>query len=403
MVAAYDAEGVESAPAVLVETAIVGLTLTAAPPHIATGQRGTFGASPFGFDATPEFSFRRYSPATGWTTVQPFGSANTWSWTPSPSDGGIYVIEVWARAAGVAGTSQAIVSTGYFSVGDAIRPMAPPPRLDFDGDGQADPSVFRPSNGGWYALLSSAQYGASFARLWGASGDVPVPGDYDGDGTTDPAVFRPSNGTWYVLRSGANFAATTTRAWGISTDMPVPGDYDGDRKTDFAVFRPSTGQWFVLGSTGQTFTKAWGTGTDMPMPADYDGDGRTDMGLFRPSNGTWYVLQSSTQFTVAMSKAWGLATDKPVPADYDGDHRVDFAIYRPANGMWYVLNSGSGYAQTAANWGARMDTPTPSDFNGDGRAEFAVVRTGTPSTWFVWNRNAQPWGTRGDIALGMRF
>src|SRR5690606_3677961 len=33
---------------------------------------------------------------------------------------------------------------------------------------------------------------------WGVANDIPVAADYDGDGDTDMAVFRPSTGRWYV-------------------------------------------------------------------------------------------------------------------------------------------------------------------------------------------------------------
>ena len=43
---------------------------------------------------------------------------------------------------------------------------------------------------------------------------MPVPGDYDGDGTADPAVYR--NGAWYGegMPSG-NFGASTDVALGL--------------------------------------------------------------------------------------------------------------------------------------------------------------------------------------------
>jgi hypothetical protein len=90
-------------------------------------------------------------------------------------------------------------------------------KFDFDGDGKADISVFRRSDGFWYIMKSSG--GFSFTK-WGLARDVSVPGDYDGDGRTDVAVYRHGealgtliNNAWYILRSSDN--TFLIRDWGI--------------------------------------------------------------------------------------------------------------------------------------------------------------------------------------------
>ena len=52
---------------------------------------------------------------------------------------------------------------------------------DFDGDGKADISVFRPSTGQWF-IIPSSNPGSPIIQSWGLNGDIPVRGDYDGDG-----------------------------------------------------------------------------------------------------------------------------------------------------------------------------------------------------------------------------
>ena len=64
--------------------------------------------------------------------------------------------------------------------------------------------------------------------------------DYDGDGRADLSVFRPSDRTWYLNRNQGGFDAVQ---FGLATDKLAPADYDGDGKTDIAVYR--AGIWYL--------------------------------------------------------------------------------------------------------------------------------------------------------------
>ncbi len=277
------------------------------------------------------------------------------------------------------GTNQArvkieAVGNIFFDVSGAnftIIAVSQPNRtiFDYDGDGRADVSVFRPASGIWYLLNSNNGFsGAQF----GAAGDKLVPADYDGDGKTDLAVFR--GGTWYLNRTQAGFTGVT---FGAADDIPVPADFSGDGKAEIVVFRPSNGTWYIYDlALNQMSSVQLGQAGDKPVVGDYDGNGKAEIAIFRPSNGTWYTSTNPAINYGAV--VFGTSEDKPVPADYDGDGKTDLAVFRPSNGSWYIQRSQLGF--TGVQFGQTGDQPTPADYDGDGKTDVAVFRNGT---WYL--------------------
>jgi hypothetical protein len=177
--------------------------------------------------------------------------------------------------------------------------------------------------------LSSSAYAYSTAGSiqWGNTtpGDQPLLGDLDGDGMADPVVWRAWTGTWYWLLSsrGYDYAAADSRDWGSAGnrftggDQPLLGDLDGDGKSDLVIFRS---QWLWLSSAnGYAYPGAgtpFSTFTVGPHAflADMDGDGRADLLTWGEANccvKTWNWLPSSSgyAFTSGRKQQWGSLTD----------------------------------------------------------------------------------------------
>lgn len=270
--------------------------------------------------------------------------------------------------------------------------------FDFDGDGKADRSVFRQSNGVWWKDGSAS--GVSAAQ-WGVNGDKIVPADYDGDGKTDHAIYR--SGAWWIFRSSDSTVSVAN--FGLGSDIVVPGDYDGDGKADQAIFRPSNGDWWINTSSSGVKTLNWGIAGDKPVRGDFDGDGKSDVAVYRPSDSHWYILQSGNQQVRA--DAFGLSTDVPVSGDFNGDGKTDLAIYRPSEGTWYIARPTGVPAQNfdVFTFGISTDVPVAADYDGDGKTDVAVFRNGI---WYILNSNGGAvsmvhFGTTGDTPIPASF
>lgn len=287
-------------------------------------------------------------------------------------------------------TKLALAYVGELAKGSIVSAAPNRARMDYDGDGKTDVSVFRPESGNWFLNQSNA----GFASVsFGIATDKIVPADYDGDGKTDVAVFR--DGNWYLNRSTAGFTAVS---FGSAGDIPQPEDYDGDGKADIAVFRPSTGAWYLLKSTEGFAAVNFGIATDKPVAADYDGDNKADVAVYR--DGNWYILQSQQGFKAV---AFGTPTDKPIAVDFDGDNKTDISVYRDGN--WYQMRSTAGFGAVA--FGNSTDKPAAGDFDGDGKDDVAVFRP-LNGVWYIINSSNgslsfSSFGTSNDIPTTAAF
>ncbi|HEX8287026.1 MAG TPA: BACON domain-containing carbohydrate-binding protein, partial [Pyrinomonadaceae bacterium] len=126
-------------------------------------------------------------------------AASTAPWitiTTPPTGTGSGSVEFTVAANGGAGRRATINLGGQTFTVFQIAKSVP---FDFDGDGRADVSIYRPSTNRWFEFFISSSTVAE--QTFGTTGDVLAPADFDGDGRTDLGIFRPSTGDWWYLSS----------------------------------------------------------------------------------------------------------------------------------------------------------------------------------------------------------
>ena len=186
------------------------------------------------------------------------------------------------------------------------------------------------------------------------AGDIPEPGDYDGVGNDELAVYRPSTGQFLVLEAGGTVETITIPGLAPTNLVPVPAQYDnqyyftGEQayKTEAAVFDPSTGTFTIAGPPTGTYTVTFQAG-DIPVSADYAGTGSIQPAVFRPS---------TKQF---LEKAQGVRTETVIATFPTHDPTSSVPVIAPLS---YRIPSSSG--QSTAT---RSDADPHADTDPDTR------------------------------------
>ncbi len=372
-----------------------------------------------------------HAAAAAFKTFPPFGG-DTVLPVPADFDGdGLTDIATFDPASGLWSylpSSSAFTGDPRIAANAFTFPDAQPILGDFDGDLRDDPALVFFNGSRWVAALHTSSDGLTHFYPFpvGAPTFTAFVADVDGDGRADPLVYRPATGAIYALLSSHGyrgddaFFATYT---GIPYGKPFVVDYDhgvgskDDTQGAYLRGRDFLDDLAVLGENGTIYivTSHYGMynnmvrldglaqGDDTPVVGDFDGDGIKDVAVYRSGSGEtrgqFRALLSSRDFSLEAMLTYTLgasdvtANDVPVVGRYDLDYKTDFGVYGRGTakaGQWQVafsegsLNAptttypSSRYGMAMANWDDSLKTCYAGglgvgDVNGDGVAPGDVI------------------------------
>jgi hypothetical protein len=157
----------------------------------------------------------------------------------------------------------------------------------------------------------------------GKAGDVGLLGDIDGDGRADPCVFR--NGVFLCDTEHDSGTTGVTVGFGQAGDLPFLADVDGDGRADPCIYR---GGHFLCDAAhdggAPKADLAFGAPGDVPLLGDIDGDGRADPCAVRAGH---FLGDANHDGVTDVDIPFGEAGDPALLGDFDGDGRADPCVY----------------------------------------------------------------------------
>lgn len=284
--------------------------------------------------------------------------------------------------------------------------------FDYTGSGLASYLVVRNTGGGpagavtWFVKDNDGTLaGAQQNFVHGNAGDRFIDGDFDGDGIADPTVFRSSIGAFLVRRSSRPNDAILSIPLGQTGDDPSQvGDYDGDGISDAAVYRAGAisgapSQTLIrLSTTGSVRTLVTGENGAFPSGGnDFNGDGRADIAIQSNAGGGVARFRLFDGVTGAQFGDFnsGSPTDIVVNGNHFGSVLADITTIRGVAGdiNWTTRDTATGVGQPAVVLGvSASDFALTGDYDGDGLDDYAVWRpSGTAGqTKFIVRKSTAP-------------